>query len=61
VNHFEKETCFTSKDGLCKTLRDLYWYQNELELDTFYPKTFMVSNEEDLQAFICYYKIMKVS
>ena len=38
----------------------MHWYTNELDVDEFLPKTFVITDKSDLKGFISYYKILKV-
>ncbi len=42
VNHFSKASCITTKVGLCKTVRDLAWYETADHRD-FYPRCVMAA------------------
>lgn len=57
-NHFEKSTNLTTKVGLCKNLKNLIWFNN-VDIDTFYPKCFDVSEQSDYEEFIIYFKLVK--
>lgn len=57
-NHFEKSTNLTTKVGLCKNLKNLIWFNN-VDIDSFYPKCFDVSENTDYEEFIIYFKLIK--
>jgi tubulin monoglycylase TTLL3/8 len=57
-NHFEKSTNLTTKVGLCKNLKNLIWFNN-VDIDSFYPKCFDVSEQSDYEEFIIYFKLIK--
>lgn len=50
VNHFAKIICLTTKVGLIKSLNNLIWFNN-IDKNTFYPKAFDLSDEEDYDNF----------
>lgn len=43
---------YTSKEGLCTTLRDFHWYYEEGMSETYFPRCFNVWNPEELTDFI---------
>eukprot|EP00798_Chlamydomonas_sp_ICE-L_P017105 gene17105-23404_t len=51
VNHFGKATCITTKVGLCRTLRELAWYE-AADYRDFYPRGFDLSNDEEVGHFM---------
>lgn len=51
VNHHSKTGTFTTKLGLCTSLRQLPWYDNE-DSDFFYPRAYLITTDEDRQAFV---------
>lgn len=57
-NHFDKSANITTKVGLCHNLRSLVWF-NSVDIDSFYPQCFDVSESADLQDFITEFKILK--
>ena len=59
VNHFEKNTSITTKVGLSKSLRNLIWFAN-VDIDTFYPRGFDLSDINDYQDFVEEFKSVKV-
>ena len=60
VNHFEKNTSITTKVGLCKSLRNLIWFNN-VDIDTFYPRCFDLTDGADYEDFLDEFKRAKVS
>eukprot|EP00826_Nyctotherus_ovalis_P015458 TRINITY_DN14398_c0_g4_i2.p1 TRINITY_DN14398_c0_g4~~TRINITY_DN14398_c0_g4_i2.p1 ORF type:complete len:653 (+),score=118.89 TRINITY_DN14398_c0_g4_i2:31-1959(+) len=51
VNHFDNNTVITTKVGLCHHLRNLIWYNN-VDVDTFYPRSFDLIDTIDAEDFI---------
>ncbi|CAD8172525.1 unnamed protein product [Paramecium octaurelia] len=58
VNHFAKIICLTTKVGLCKSLNNLIWFNN-VDKNTFYPRAFDLSDEEDFENFREEFKLSK--
>ena len=59
VNHFEKNTSITTKVGLCRSLRNLIWFNN-VDIDTFYPRCFDLTDTADYEDFLDEFKRVKV-
>ena len=57
-NHFEKSTNLTTKVGLCKNLKNLIWFNN-VDIDTFFPRCFDVSELTDAEEFMTYFRLLK--
>lgn len=51
VNHYARNGCFTTKVGLCSSLRNLPWFHSG-SADEFYPRCYKVNHEDDKVAFI---------
>jgi len=58
VNHFEKNTSITTKVGLCKSLKNLIWFNN-VDIDTFYPRCFDLTDVADYEDFLDEFKRVK--
>ena len=58
VNHFKGTKCLIAKSGLCKTLKNLVWFNN-VDIDTFFPRTFYLNSSEDYHDFVEQYKLQK--
>lgn len=56
INKFHKSP-FTTKEGLCNVLRDLHWFFEEGKSETYYPRSYNVSNLDDLGEFIDDYRL----
>lgn len=56
INKFHKSP-FTTKEGLCNVLRDLHWFVEEGKSETYYPRSFNVNNQEELNEFIDDYRL----
>ncbi|XP_022081053.1 tubulin monoglycylase TTLL3-like isoform X2 [Acanthaster planci] len=56
VNHFAKNGAFTTKSGLCTHLRNLKWYE-DLDADTFYPRSYKICIEEEKKTFLHDYRL----
>lgn len=48
----------TTKVGLCKNLKNLIWF-NTVDIDSFYPRCFDVSEQSDCEEFMIYFKLNK--
>ena len=59
VNRFEKTGNLTRKSGLCKSLRNLVWFRN-VNVESFYPKCYDLSETTDFYDFIEEFKTVKV-
>jgi tubulin monoglycylase TTLL3/8 len=59
VNHFDKNQCLTSKYGLTKTIRSIFWNEG-LDGDLFYPRCYDLADLTDFEDFIEDYKLTKV-
>ena len=59
VNHFNGNTKITRKADLCKNLRNLIWFRN-VEMYSFFPRCYDLSEANDLDEFIEDFKINKV-
>jgi tubulin monoglycylase TTLL3/8 len=51
VNHYSRNGCFTTKVGLCSSLRNLPWFHSGCA-EEFYPRCYKVTNEDEKVAFI---------
>lgn len=51
VNHYEKNTSITTKNGLCRNIRNLIWHQQE-DIDAFYPRCFDLNDLNDFEDFV---------
>lgn len=58
VNHYARNGCFTTKVGLCSSLRNLPWFYSG-SADEFYPRCYKVNHEDDKVAFIGNYFPLK--
>lgn len=56
INKFHKSP-FTTKEGLCNVLRDLHWFFEEGKSETYYPRSYNVFCQDDLQEFIDDYRL----
>jgi hypothetical protein len=58
VNHFEKNTTFTTKAGLSRNIRNLIWYGNgtDDDVDTLYPLCYDINDIGEFEDFIEQYK-----
>nr|CAH8854560.1 unnamed protein product [Trichobilharzia regenti] len=55
INHHSGAP-FTTKVGLCRQLRNIRWFA-DCDADRFFPRCFIISEEEDRQAFINDFKL----
>ena len=58
VNHFGRATTITTKSGLCKSIKNSIWACNE-DPDQYFPKCFESFEEEEYNAFVSYYKLIR--
>lgn len=58
VNHYENNKNITTKIGLSHSLRKLIWFNN-VDIDTFYPRSFDLIESSDKKDFIEDYKTVK--
>ncbi|ESO84411.1 hypothetical protein LOTGIDRAFT_168866 [Lottia gigantea] len=56
VNHYCKAGSFTTKVGLCVNLRNVRYFEN-VDQDSFCPRCYRLSHEEDKEAFIEDYRL----
>jgi hypothetical protein len=56
VNHYSRNGCFTTKVGLCSSLRNLPWFHSG-SADEFYPRCYKLTHEDDKVAFIDDYRL----
>ncbi|CAF1079154.1 unnamed protein product [Adineta ricciae] len=56
VNHYSRNGCFTTKVGLCNSLRSLQWFHPGCA-DEFFPRCYKLSHEDDKVAFINDYRL----
>nr|XP_054751648.1 tubulin tyrosine ligase 3-like isoform X1 [Lytechinus pictus] len=56
VNHFCKNGTFTTKVGLCLSLKSLPWFE-ERDADTFFPRCYRICADEEKDAFVGDYRI----
>ena len=54
-NHFTKNVAITTKAGLLRSLRDLPW-RSSCPAEAFYPRSYDLSIEDDMRAFLEDYK-----
>lgn len=54
VNHYGLNGAFTTKVGLCTNLRSAHWFEN-VGHETFFPRCYRLSHEEEKGAFIGLY------
>ncbi len=58
MNHFSNNTKLTTKVGLSYSLRNLNWFNN-IDIDSFFPKCYDLSNTEDCEEFKHTFKLLK--
>jgi len=51
VNHYSRNGCFTTKVGLCSSLRNLPWFYSGCA-DEFYPRCYKLTHDDERTAFI---------
>jgi len=56
VNHYSRNGCFTTKTGLCNSLRSLPWFHSGCS-EEFFPRCYKLSHEDDKVAFIDDYRL----
>lgn len=58
VNHFEKNTTFTTKAGLSRNIRNLIWYGTgyDDDVDKLYPLCYDINDIGEFEDFIDQYK-----
>lgn len=56
VNHFDKNTSITTKSGLCRSTKNLIWFQKE-DIDTFFPRCFDLNDVAEFDDFIEDFKL----
>ncbi|CAL1531334.1 unnamed protein product [Lymnaea stagnalis] len=56
VNHYCKAGSFTTKVGLCVNMKNVVWFDNT-DHDTFFPRCYRLSHDEDKEAFIDDYRL----
>jgi tubulin monoglycylase TTLL3/8 len=60
VNHFLKNNLITTKVGISKSLKNLVWW-NEVDINSFFPKCFDLTDGEETDDFKNEYRFVKVS
>ena len=58
VNHYEKNSCLTSKVGICKNLKNLI-SSDLTEIDEFYPRCYDLEDYNEFEDFIEEFKFTK--
>jgi len=58
INHYNNNSCLTSKRGLCLTLKNLIWHNN-IDIDSFFPRCFYLNDKEDYHDFIEEFRSIK--
>lgn len=58
VNHFPKAQAITTKVGLMHNLKNLIWFNN-IDIETFYPRCYDLSLQEECEDFEQEYKAVK--
>ncbi|CAF3458715.1 unnamed protein product [Rotaria sp. Silwood1] len=56
VNHYSRNGCFTTKVGLCSSLKSLPWFHSGCA-DEFYPRCYKITHDDDKIAFIDDYRL----
>ncbi|CAF1150656.1 unnamed protein product [Rotaria sordida] len=56
VNHYSRNGCFTTKVGLCNSLKSLPWFHSGCA-DEFYPRCYKITHDDDKIAFIDDYRL----
>lgn len=51
TNHFAKNNVITTKVGLCRSLKQLVWWTDEAAVDSFFPRCFDLTDQEELPDF----------
>lgn len=51
INRFNKAP-FTSKEGLCSSLKEFHWFYEEGKAETYFPRCYNVFNPDELNEFI---------
>ena len=59
VNHFQNNSSFTTKIGLCQNLKSLIW-TDDIDVDKFYPKSYNLSDPIAFEDFVEEFKISQV-
>jgi tubulin monoglycylase TTLL3/8 len=60
VNHFRGNGAITTKIGLCRSIKNLIWFNN-IDIDTFFPRCFDLNDVDDYQDFVEEYKALQVN
>ncbi len=58
VNHYVKNSCITTKIGLCKSLKNVVWSNSE-DINEFYPRCYDLNDEDDYESFLDDFKLCK--
>ncbi|CAF0755371.1 unnamed protein product [Adineta steineri] len=56
VNHYSRNGCFTTKVGICNSLRNLQWFHPGCA-EEFFPRCYKLSHEDDKVAYIDDYRL----
>lgn len=56
VNHYSKAGSFTTKAGLTRNIRNLYWYE-EADHFAFFPRSHLLGSDDDKMDFIDDYRL----